>query len=45
MSCKYCGAKAANICSNCYVKLKLIRQIKAMLKPKKEKERENKNDL
>lgn len=33
--CKYCGCGVGNqteICSNCYMKLKLIRQIKKMVR-------------
>jgi DNA-directed RNA polymerase subunit RPC12/RpoP len=38
--CKYCGSKVqkyAKICTGCNTKLKLIRQIKAMLSGAKEK--------
>lgn len=36
MICKYCGSKhsSGGICQQCKVKLRLIRQIKAMLKPR-----------
>lgn len=48
-SCKYCEAKTKNsgeVCSSCLEKLRLIRQIKAMLEPykKSKEERENKDD-
>lgn len=38
LKCKYCNAKTSNlncICFNCNEKLKLIREIKAMLSPLK----------
>lgn len=47
--CKYCGAKTANIdmCQRCRENVRLIRIIKAMLRPyynsKKAREREEKN--
>lgn len=45
-NCKYCGVEMStrDVCSRCRVKLKLIRDIKAMLRPtyerKKAKEQE-----
>lgn len=42
--CKYCGAKTQNsgcVCSECKAKLKLIRQIKAMLMPVYQERRKN----
>ena len=43
--CKYCGAKVvkyATVCSGCSAKLKLIRQIKAILiEAKKEAQRDD----
>jgi hypothetical protein len=48
--CKYCGAKQTNpdgVCYFCLEKIRLIRQIKAMLMPyyksKKEREKQNGN--
>ena len=39
MKCKYCGneAKSSGICSKCYDKLELIRQIRKLGKQIKEK--------
>ena len=33
-SCKYCGAKANEICSYCQEKMAIIKRIKAMLERK-----------
>lgn len=41
--CKYCGCKTAKfqkMCGQCCIKRKLIRQIKAMLMPDNNKEKE-----